>query len=101
MFDDVGGIDVFEGRHQLEVDVAKHAAEGCQHVHAKAQPEGKRGDAAHALDEQRDDQPHAQEKELEDDDAHQQQQERRQVVFPPAAEKRESNEGWTPKPPGW
>ncbi len=71
---------------------ARNAAEGAQNVHAEAQAERIGRHAAHALDQQGNDQPDAQEEELEDDDADEQQDQRAGFIGAAAVEHGQGNE---------
>ena len=73
MHDDIVRVEVLESRERLKIGNTFQPAEGAQHVHPKGQPEGIRGDAAHALHQQGDHQPQTEEEQLEDQQGEEQQ----------------------------
>jgi hypothetical protein len=86
VLDDVGRIEVLEGRDEFQLDLSEHTAEGGKHVGAEAQAEGIRGHTADTFDQQGNDQPDTQEKELEDHNTGQHQEKSVQVIIMTAAE---------------
>ncbi len=101
VLDDVGRVEMLEGRDQLQFHLAEHPAEGRQHVRAESQAEGIGRHAAHALDHQRNRQPDAQEEKLEDRQADHQEHQGgpSRTLRPPLYMAMRSSE--PPTRPGW